>query len=68
MNYRESEEGSEDTAEPMSPDSVLSGVTIDERSRNQRVQEKLEMLRAMRAEIEADIQAIERAEEILESS
>lgn len=75
INYRQSEEGSEDTVEAASADSVVnefSGEFVEGGNQGRQLRQKLNMLRAkkeaMNAEIDADIQALERAVEILERS
>jgi len=68
VNDQESEDRDEEMGEPMSPDSVVSGGEVEGRSKSQGPAEKLEMLRKMRADIDADIQTLERTMEILGST
>ncbi len=65
-------QGSEDRSrivdEPASPESVVSGEGVEGRSQSQLVRQRLDELRATRAVLDDDIQALERAVEIMENS
>lgn len=55
----------QDSDEPMSPENVVGDEVVEERSDSSGLSERLQMLRALRKDLDADIQAMERTMEIM---
>lgn len=49
----------------MSPESTVGEEVVDEKSNSLGLSERLEMLKALRADLDVDIQAVERTMEIM---
>jgi hypothetical protein len=63
--HAKSDERMQDSEEPMSPESNVGEEFIEGKSYSLGLGERLEMLRALRADLDVDIQAVERTMEIM---
>lgn len=65
LRRSKTEERTDESDDPMSPKSAVDEDMVEEKSQSVKLNERLEALRALRDNIDADILAVERTMEIL---